>query len=109
MILKTTTGLEFWDLSYEERKNFTGIVKTDSGSISYFKNGFLHREDGPARIFPEGYQGWHLEGKFHNLNGPARIYPNGSEEYWVYGKKTTKEAVNLLKDMLKLRKIKDKI
>lgn len=35
------------------------------------EHGQLHRTDGPARIFPDGYQAWYLNGKRHRTGGPA--------------------------------------
>jgi hypothetical protein len=39
------------------------------------------------------------------LNGPARIYSDGYAEYWIYGKPTTKVAVDFLGDICKLKNI----
>jgi hypothetical protein len=34
-------------------------------------NGELHREDGPALEYPNGYKAWFINGKRHRINGPA--------------------------------------
>jgi hypothetical protein len=104
--MKTITGDEYWNLSLEERKNFTGIVKWGNGDISHYKNGLYHREDGPARIFPDFYLEWWNEGLLHNLIGPAVVYPNGNKGYFIHGNKSTKEAVELLRDLCVLKRIK---
>ena len=39
--------------------------------VSYYKDGLLHREDGPAREFPSGDKLWFLNGKPHRVDGPA--------------------------------------
>ena len=31
----------------------------------------LHRENGPAIIFPDGDSSWFFDGKLHRINGPA--------------------------------------
>jgi hypothetical protein len=103
--MKTITEIEYWFLSMKERENFTGIVKWHDNSISYIKNNLCHREDGPAYIGCYGTKAWYFEGLLHNLNGPARIFPDGREEYWVYGNPTTKEAIEFLRDMIKLKAI----
>lgn len=33
-----------------------------------------------------------LNNQLHNETGPARIYPDGTEEYYLYGKKISKEV-----------------
>ena len=101
--MKTITITEFDKLPEEEQRNFTGIVKWRDGTITYLENGKWHREDGPASIWSNGYQSWHFEGLLHNLNGPAIIFPNGKEEYWIHDKKTSKEAADFLRDLLKLK------
>ena len=42
--------------------NYTGIVEFENGASGWFKNGFRHREDGPAYIGSSGYRGWYLDG-----------------------------------------------
>ena len=44
--------------------NYTGIIEWEKGDKIWFKNGFRHREDGPAHIEPNGYKAWYLDGKF---------------------------------------------
>ena len=61
-------------------------------TVTYFKGGDLHKDDGPARIqFLDDRitrELWYVNGKQHREDGPAEIsyYPNGrvrSEEYYV--------------------------
>jgi len=51
----------------------------------WYKNGKLHREDGPAVNGPF-LEKWYNNGKLHREDGPAvvRIWSN---EYWLFGKK----------------------
>ncbi len=46
-----------------EVKNCTGIVEWENGIEEWYKNGKLHREDGPARFFYFGDVEWYLEDK----------------------------------------------
>jgi hypothetical protein len=105
-MLKTYTEKEFRSLPMQERKNFTGCIKWEDGSIEYFKNNLLHREDGPAWITSYNLKSWFFRGRYHNLNGPARILPDGKEEYWIHGKESTKEAIEFLRDLHRLKGIK---
>lgn len=56
------------------------------GARQWFKNGSLHRENGPACTYPDGATEWWLEGKKHrDLPDPACEYADGVKEYWVLG------------------------
>jgi hypothetical protein len=56
-----------------------------NGVEKWYKNGRLHREDGPA--FINGYiKEWWLNGEPHRDNGPAVDDGKGNLEYWVHGK-----------------------
>ncbi len=44
--------------------NYTGIFEWTNGTKNWFKNGELHREDGPARIYPDKDKEWHLNGHY---------------------------------------------
>ena len=56
-----------------------GRVELKNGAIAYYKNGKLHREDGPAYVGQEGnlkrviVEKWCIDGKFHREDGPAFI------------------------------------
>ncbi len=87
-------------------RNGRNILK--NGTIEYYKNNELHREDGPAiicgdrtkvwyvggkqhRLDGPAYEGangnkvWCIEGKFHREDGPAVEFANGNKEWWLYG------------------------
>ena len=54
----------------------------NSGIIYYYnENDQLHREDGPAVIYPDGTEMWYKNDQLHREDGPAAIFPDG-EEYW---------------------------
>jgi len=103
--MKTITWQEYWDLSDEETENFTGILKKEDGTIQYFKNGSLHREDGPALIFHDGYEYYYQNDELHRLDGPADIHPDGSCEYYIHNIKTSKEGLELYVSLLKLKSL----
>ena len=90
--------------------NFTGILVVEESeylSYKYFKDGFLHRDDGPAVVINEGdprheMKAWYQHGKIHRDDGPAlmkvncvvdyswkgRFYDN--EEDWKHAKRKDK-------------------
>jgi hypothetical protein len=67
--------------------NFTGIVEYPDGARLWYKEGNLHREDGPAWEFPDGEKQWYKEGKRHRLDGPAIEYPDGEKQWYKEGKR----------------------
>ena len=54
----------------------------------------LHREDGPAIEYADGYKAWHLNGKRHREDGPAVEYANGSKLWLISNKRLTEEEFN---------------
>ena len=44
-------------------------------------NGKLHRENGPAISYEDGWQEWWLHGKCHREDGPAIVNHKG-EKWW---------------------------
>lgn len=60
----------------------------------YYKDSdckIIHREDGPAVMFVNGYQEWCIDGRHHRENGPARVWPDYYEEYYLNDKKYEEE------------------
>ncbi len=58
-----------------------------NGKQFWYINGKLHREDGPAIIGKGGkILEWYIHGKFHRLDGPAAIYSDGTQEWYIHGK-----------------------
>ena len=51
------------------------------GNKRWYLNGKLHRIDGPAIEYPNGYKVWYLNDKLHRIDGPAIELKNG-DKYW---------------------------
>lgn len=71
--------------------NHTGIIEWEDGYKEWYKEGLLHREDGPAREYPNGTKYWYKNGLLHRENGPAieyfdksKIWSIEGEEYHIY-------------------------
>lgn len=63
-----------------------GLVEYENGDKEWFKNGVLHRLDGPAVEYKNGYKSWFKHGNYHRINGPAAIYPNGHNMWYINDK-----------------------
>ena len=74
---KFLTEEEFIKLTKEKQ---TCCVKY-SNCKAWYKEGELHREDGPAVEFADGEKHWYKEGKCHREDGPAVEYASGIN-YW---------------------------
>ena len=64
-----------------------------NGNISFHNSkGKLHREDGPAIIYSDGYKAWYLNGEMHREDGPAVILSNGYKFWWINGNRYLNES-----------------
>lgn len=76
--LENLQGVELQD--FHNGLNFSEV----RGSRSCFF--VLHRENGPAVIFPDESRAWFNEDRLHRTNGPAVVRSDGSKEWWVNGR-----------------------
>lgn len=73
-----------YKLNERDRLNKETIV-ADS-CIAWYKNGKLHREDGPAIEWKNGNKEWYKNGKPHRIDGPALEYPEYGNYWYQHGK-----------------------
>ena len=63
-------------------------IRTDGSKEWITTDGVRHRFDGPAFIYPNGFEVWHNEcGQIHRDDGPAIIYSNPNIASWYLGGK----------------------
>ena len=62
-------------------------VERANGDKVWYRNGQLHREDGPAIEWADGFKEWYRNGKLHRDDGPAIEYANGTKEWYRNGKR----------------------
>lgn len=55
-------------------------------SKAWYQNGKRHRVDGPAYMDSSGDRQWYKHGKRHHIDGPAVEYRNGGFEWYKNGK-----------------------
>ena len=60
----------------------------------WYKEGILHREDGPACEYANGYKCWYKEGNLHRVDGPAVEDANGTKYWYLEDKKYTEAEYN---------------
>lgn len=72
------------DFISEDNKN--GFVKNSLGDKFWYKDGNLHREDGPAAVYSYGAEIWYKEGEIHREDGPAIKLSNGRTQYRLNSK-----------------------
>ncbi len=68
----------------DELKN--GLVVDKWGDKKWYKNGKLHREDGPAIEYANGHRAWYKDHELHREDGPAIEEADGSRMWSRYGK-----------------------
>lgn len=66
--------------------NADGPVRDDKNNARYYRNGKLHREDGPAIEWADGSKTWFRNGELHRTNGPAKELAGGRLEWYENGK-----------------------
>jgi len=64
------------------------------GYKAWFLNGERHRENGPAIEYASGTKFWCLNDKLHREDGPAIEYSDGTKSWYLNGKKLTEEEFN---------------
>ena len=66
----------------------------DCGTIYWYLNGKLHREDEPAIEHRDGSKEWYLNGKRHREDGPARHWSDGLKEWYLEGLEVAEQDFN---------------
>src|ERR1035437_4084494 len=72
----------------------------------WHRNGFSHREDGPAYEGEDGTRSWHLDGLRHRADGPAIVWADGKVEYWIDGKQATRNQIVEIKSVQRLAELR---
>jgi hypothetical protein len=80
-------ALHLPDLTEAERDRLHALC----GARSWWRDGKLHRDDGPAIEWADGYRAWYRDDKLHRDDGPAVERPNGTRQWWRNGKRLDRE------------------
>ena len=69
------------------------VVVDAVGTRRYYDDaGQLHRKNGPAVEYRDGYVAWYQCGMIHRTNGPAIEWHDGSRQWFLYGREYTESA-----------------
>mgnify|MGYP000485170802 CR=1 FL=1 len=74
------------------------------GTVRWYKDGVLHRLDGPAKENSDGDKYWYLNDKLHREAGPAVEDASGYKEWWMNGVQYSKEEFNQWLEKYQLNK-----
>jgi hypothetical protein len=86
-----TNGTKSWYLNGKLHREDGPAVEGYNGTKSWHLNGKFHREDGPAVEDSNGYKAWYLNNKLHREDGPAVEYSNGDKGWHLDGKELTEQ------------------
>ncbi len=87
-------GTQFWYINGKLHREDGPAIIYPNGGEDWYINGKLHREDGPAAIFPDGIQKWYINDQLHREDGPAAIFPDGKQFWYINGKQLTEQQFN---------------
>ena len=82
-------GLDIRWANSQSLIELTGLFEDSDGSKSWYINGQLHREGGPAREYSDGSKAWYVNGQSHREGGPAYEGSDGSKAWFINGRKLT--------------------
>ena len=77
------TKIDMLKVSDQDILDYINGVKcvVEDGTKKWYKDGKLHRENGPAIEYTSGRKEWYKNGKLHRENKPAIEHANG-DKYW---------------------------
>ena len=70
-----------------------GLIINGNGDKSWYINGKLHREDGPAIEYADGDKYWYINNMRHRLDGPAVEYADGNKYWYINGNIISDEQI----------------
>ncbi len=94
----SSDGTQMWYKDDKLHREDGPAVIYPDGTQYWCKVDKIHREDGPAIIYPDGSQTWFVDSKRHREDGPAYIGKNGTQYWWLNGNNITDDIKNWAKD-----------
>ena len=78
-------GCEEWYKNGKLHREDGPALTNPDGTKQWFKHGIRHREDGPAIEYRSGEECWYKDGELHREDGPSVIHDDGSFEWYKNG------------------------
>ena len=75
------------------RENGPAVEYVD-GYKEWWQNGQLHRIDGPAIVWIGGRKEWYQNDKRHRIDGPAIIFEDGNNLWYINGVRLSEAEFN---------------
>jgi hypothetical protein len=82
---KDKYGTCIWYKDGQLHRNDGPAITFSNGTVMWYKDGKLHREDGPAIYFPLGVEMWYMHGLLHREDGPAIKTNDGLSKWYING------------------------
>ena len=79
-------GVKHWYEGGVVHREEGPAIEFNDGYKEWYKNGKIHREDGPAIEYSSGTNKWLKNGKLHREDGPAIEYSDGRKEWYFNDK-----------------------
>lgn len=89
--LRELTGARTWWRDGRLHRDDGPAVERPDGRREWWRDGQRHRADGPAIECADGYRSWYLDGQRHRDDGPAIERPDGSRSWWRDGRQVAGE------------------
>lgn len=79
------SGNQYWYRDGRLHRKDGPAAEHSNGTRRWYLNRILHREDGPAVEYPNGTRYWYYVGQLHRMDGPAVIEQDGTEKWYQNG------------------------
>ena len=90
-MIKDSDGDRVWYRNGQLHRDNGPAIEREDGTREWYQNDLLHREGGPAYEREDGTRAWYLNGKLHRGDGPAIEYADGDRSWWLNDIKYTEE------------------
>lgn len=95
-------GDKSWYINGKLHKEDGPAIQRSNGDEFWYANGKRHREDGPAIETMDGWKEWWIHGKHHREDGPAIEYVNGDKKWYINGQELSQEQFEHYVEMKRL-------
>jgi hypothetical protein len=87
-------GTKSWYLNGLLHREDGPAIEYANGTKFWYLNDEPHREDGPAIEYADGTKYWYLNGDRHRIDGPAIEYADGTKYWYLNDKELPEEEFN---------------